>query len=319
MKHITVYGEPGIYAGWPANHGAWQRGDEFLVGFMRGRFERGGVHHVKEPFEKMQARSLDGGETWQLEDPGVSFEAQWDVKVSRVILNEEDIVRLCGVYDHGGENCSLDGGIYLSADFGRTWRGHFNPGLSRGPDEWVTTRTCHLPPLLFITKGVINQFGSDWTECWSYEDGLKFRSIVLKNDVRAAMPAAARLPNGDILVALRRRTFRSECWIDIVRSCDEGLTWSKPSLVGFTGHHNGNPPALINAGGQIVCAYANRDKKEIIASTLTTDGWKEQVIRKGDCTDIGYPRLFQRSDGKLVCVYYWSDAGEEQRIEATIL
>lgn len=40
MEHRTVYAEHGMYAGWPANHGAWQWGDEFLVGFMRGPYKK---------------------------------------------------------------------------------------------------------------------------------------------------------------------------------------------------------------------------------------------------------------------------------------
>jgi hypothetical protein len=77
VEHATVYAAPGIYAGWPANHGAWQKGDELLVGFVRGRhIARGepgdGDHHSVDcnSLQKVQARSLDGasddgGQTWR--------------------------------------------------------------------------------------------------------------------------------------------------------------------------------------------------------------------------------------------------------------
>ena len=39
MNHVIVYYEPGRFAGWPANAGAWNWGDEILVGFTKGYFE----------------------------------------------------------------------------------------------------------------------------------------------------------------------------------------------------------------------------------------------------------------------------------------
>ena len=36
MQHVTVYREPGRYAGWPANYGIWSWGDEVVVAFTAG-------------------------------------------------------------------------------------------------------------------------------------------------------------------------------------------------------------------------------------------------------------------------------------------
>ena len=47
----------------------------------------------------------------------------------------------------------------------------------------------------------------------------------------------------------------------------------------------------------------------------------ETTVVAGGSTyaDLGYPRLFQRADGKVVCIYYWSsESGPEAGIEATI-
>ena len=111
-------------------------------------------------------------------------------------------------------------------------------------------------------------------------------------------------------------------WIDVVFSDDKVLTWSKPHIVGMTGNHNGNPPTLIEYKGVLYCAYANRSKRAICLSQSEDGGetWKlTQLLRKNGDSDIGYPQLFKRSDGQLVCVYYWSDFYEDcQRIEATI-
>src|SRR5205823_14123979 len=72
MKHGIVYQEAGRFGGWPANHGIWSWGDEIVVGFLSGHFvpiERRHAIDESKPKEDWQARSLDGGETWQVEKP----------------------------------------------------------------------------------------------------------------------------------------------------------------------------------------------------------------------------------------------------------
>lgn len=69
MEHITLYREPGRYAGWPANYGIWAWGDEVVVGFTAGYHDSAGGFHARDrsrPFVAMQARSRDGGHTWQV-------------------------------------------------------------------------------------------------------------------------------------------------------------------------------------------------------------------------------------------------------------
>ena len=69
MQHITVYREQGRFAGWPANYGIWSWGDEIVVGFTVGYHKTEGGFHARDrdkPFIAMQARSLDGGLTWQV-------------------------------------------------------------------------------------------------------------------------------------------------------------------------------------------------------------------------------------------------------------
>src|SRR5580698_8852746 len=71
VKHVKVYAEPGRFGGWPANHGIWCWGDEILVGFSAGYYkdlgpERHNIDRTK-PEDHVLARSLDGGETWQIE------------------------------------------------------------------------------------------------------------------------------------------------------------------------------------------------------------------------------------------------------------
>jgi hypothetical protein len=73
VKHVKVYAEPGRFGGWPANHGIWSWGDEILVGFSAGYFKDNGpdrhaIDHSR-PEEHLLARSLDGGQSWSIENP----------------------------------------------------------------------------------------------------------------------------------------------------------------------------------------------------------------------------------------------------------
>src|SRR4051795_13551346 len=73
VRHVVVYAEPGRFGGWPANHGLWSWGNEILVGFSRGYYKDLGAERHNIDRERLEehllARSLDGGETWTIENP----------------------------------------------------------------------------------------------------------------------------------------------------------------------------------------------------------------------------------------------------------
>lgn len=326
MKHISVFEEPGTYAGWPANHGAWQWGNELLVGFIRGKHNIGGMHNVAGPLQKVLARSYNGGDTWLVETPNVDFECH---KEYSLLLPQDTsaIMRVCGRYDHGGEACSQFGGFYSSTDRGKTWSmpTQFR-GIALPSNHKNTSRTCVLDDLVFLSAAPTGTFGADYTLCVRRSDrGFEFLSVVRADNARAVMPAAARIDNR-IVVVLRRRggTRTHGCWIDAVYSEDEGMTWSHPVHVMDTGIFNGNPPALIELDGMLYCAAGYRGEDfgqiKVYRSADRGDTWScSHALREGAASDIGYPRLFKRDDGKLVCVYYWSEYFDEpQRIAATI-
>lgn len=324
IEHITVYADKDTYAGWPANHGAWQWGDEFLVGFMRGPYlSRRATHNITRPFEKVLARSLDGGETWSVEIPDHDFEAM-SINTPPVFDMSQNIIRVCGVYDHGGEECDPRGGFYLSNDRGKSWCGAYSfdglEPLFDGKERHCTARTCVLDNIIFLSVANRRQWSSDCVFCATH-DGEEFhvKSVVCADNIRAVMPAVVRM--GDSIIATIRRRGES-CFIESFISYDNGHTWRPLSIVGSTGKSNGNPPALIESNGVLFCAYGNRDTKTMMLFRSYDQGltWKDEVLRSNSKTDIGYPRLFKRQDGNLVCVYYWSDVGvhNPQHIEATI-
>lgn len=327
-EHHIVYSEKGMYAGWPANHGAWQWGDEMLVGFLRGKYQVKSMHHIAEPFQKMLARSLDGGRTWKLEKPNEDFNCIWEPEPAPSFVLDDVIIRVCGVYDHGGDECYEPGGFYLSRDRGHFWEGPYKfTGLEKEFASGVslnTSRTRVHNGLVYLSRGNPLIWGTDETFCAWY-DGNRFQmsGMVLSDGARAVMPAVAQIGERRIAVMRRRRSGNPNGWIEACASDDGGETWAKLSWVGDTGGRNGNPPALVALNdGRLLCVYGNRDYGSITFSISDDVGetWRSGLVRAGneDHKDIGYPQLLLREDGTPVVIYYWSEVGRRhQHIVAT--
>lgn len=323
-EHGVVFKRSGIYAGWPANHGAWQWRDEFLVGFLTGKYGSKSMHYCHEPFTKHLARSIDGGMTWEHEQAPVDFNGHNPTQ----FLGAPDsaIFRVCGVYDHGGDDCPESGSFYWSSDRGKSWNGPF---LFAGLEEKFaaplhnTSRSCALDDLLFLSNAESARWGTDQVFCARRIDN-KFVVVgdIGHVDGRVVMPSATRI-NNRIVVAARRRSYgRRNGWVDSFVSDDEGKTWEYGGCVGDTGGYNGNPPAIAVVNGKLLCVFANRDEKRICFST-SVDGitWScRESVRDDGKNDIGYPRLFVRNDDRAVCVYYWADAANpQQHIAYTVI
>jgi hypothetical protein len=76
--------------------------------------------------------------------------------------------------------------------------------------------------------------------------------------------------------------------------------------------------------GRLALTYGFRSPPYEIRARLSSDNgqtWGEEIALRTNagCEDLGYPRTVQRADGKIVTLYYISDAKYEERyIEATI-
>ncbi len=155
--------------------------------------------------------------------------------------------------------------------------------------------------------------------------------------VRSVMPSTVRGSQGQLISALRRRHdvqshdtqgadgLVQSCWIDLYQSSDDGYTWEFLSKVADTGEHNGNPPSLVRLDdGRLCVAYGVRRAPFGIRAKLSNDegrSWGDEIALRTDARtwDIGYPRMVQRSDGKLVTIYYYTTAqNPEQHIAASI-
>jgi hypothetical protein len=139
------------------------------------------------------------------------------------------------------------------------------------------------------------------------------------NPYRAVMPSSVRCSDDVLVAAVRRRYVsgpKQDCWIDMCISEDNGNVWSFLSRAAETGVHNGNPPGLAGLkDGRLCLVYGNRNKRQILARISTDQGrnWGNEVVLRDDYqtdahndADLGYPRVVQRGDGKLLAMYYWA-------------
>ena len=326
-RHLKVFYEKGRFAAWPANNGIWQWGDEIVVGFSLGYLappEKQGLHQLDSarPRSNMLARSLDGGKTWSVSEAGYpdgelrGFPTDIAFDVPGFALNAR------------GDKA------YISLDKGRTWTGPFRLPFA---DLHLRARTDYhvLGPkdlMLFLTAQKTNDREGRPFCVRTRTGGKYFNQFAWIGSQPPSgysiMPSSIRMPNGDFLVALRRRDNDpvQHNFIELFRSRDGGLNWQwLANPVKENGASSGNPPSMIRlADGDLCITYANRNKSHTIRAVFSSDNgktWgKEYVLRSGAGEpDIGYSRTVQRQDGKLVTIYYWLDEPRAERyIAATI-
>lgn len=343
-RHVVVYREPGRFAAWPANNGIWKWQDEILVGFTLGHYKASDDSHSVDrdgPTRAVLARSLDGGETWSMEDPE-NFVGDGGTPVPAPkgmdFGNPNLAIRVGGPppYHQTGHT------FFVSDDRGRQWRG---PYLFAGLEKLkLTARTDHLvgasEALLFLSAdqpGVKAGNYQDRAFVARTTDGGRSFAFVSwittePHTTRSVMPSSARISDRELVAALRRRDDSNAVrrnWIDLYASTDNGASWQFRSKVADTDRpeeaHNGNPPALVRLhDGRIVVTYGYRSKPYGIRARISRDAgktWGPEIVLRDDGAswDLGYPRSVQRADGKVVTIYYYTTAAHpEQHIAATI-
>ncbi|MCC6265694.1 MAG: exo-alpha-sialidase [Bryobacterales bacterium] len=341
LKHTEVCRKESRYGGWPANHGGWNWGDEILIGFELGWFrpnpKDGHAIDYDRPAEHVLGRSLDGGETWAVEwndglkpPPGA--------KIADVPSQEggKGLTDCPGGIDFTSPGFALtarmdsvDAGqsrFYYTLDRGKQWDGPFR--IPNFDQPGTAARTDYLingphDMTMFLTAAkrngkegrIIAVRTEDGAKTWRM---LSFVCPEPEGRDYAIMPSSARLPGGAILTAIRYRE-----WIDLYRSDDDGNNWkhvSRPAPK--TG---GNPPSMVRlSDGRIALTYGYRIEPCGIRARLSKDEgetWGDEIVLRDDGGnwDLGYPRTVQRTDGKLVTVYYYNtDTHAERFIGATI-
>lgn len=360
IEHVAVYRKEGRFAGWPANYGIWSWDNEIVLGFTLGYMSNAdGQFHacdMNRPFTTMQARSLDGGKTWDVGPHPARAPGGLALSADEHVAPELGIEHALASGDCINRPQPSPGGIdftapdfalmaaktglrrgvcsffYTSTDRCHTWSGPYE--LPMFGQTGVAARTDYQPLgrkdcLLFLTANKPDGSEGQVICVRTRDGGASFEPVSQINppidgDGWAIMPASVRLPDGDLLVALRCGEPVSgdapwRHWIDLYRSADVGQTWSpvnwNPPSTGI----NGNPPTLnCLPDGRLCLTYGYRDAPQGICARLSEDDgrtWSDEIrLREdGGTPDCGYPRTVVLPDGTIVTAYYYADRFDGER------
>lgn len=339
IKHTNVYSEEGRFAGWPANNGIWNWGDEILVGFVEAAHrETEGFHtYDRETARNKYARSLDGGLTWDIVDAydigqtGQAFdnnlsddEAEDPVNLEEPIedfTNPDFIITWMRDNYHNGPSI-----FYYSNDRGHQWHGPYNfPDLGT---DGIGTRTDYIIDGPKELRTFVNVAKTDGREgrvahLRTNDGGINWELVSWIGDEPEGfdiMPSTIRISETELLTVMRSRDINPQRnFLKAFRSTDNGNSWEEEPNPSFDTGNGGSPPALLRMeDGRLALAYIFRSNfgSRVHLRFSEDDGktWSNEItVRSNDgaTRDVGYPRMVQRADGNLVIIYYWNHAALE--------
>jgi hypothetical protein len=358
MQQVTIYRNPERYAGWPANYGMWNWGNEIVLVFIAGYNGIAEGLHSRDksrPFETMQARSLDGGQTWAVEpfpgktpdNRGLSADEHMNegLRLGEILDDYPSLEPTGNInFTHPdfammsartGLKAGTRSFFYVSYDRCRTWEGRYD--LPMFGQTAVANRTDYVVEnenqcLMMLTVNKPDGDEGRILAVRTVDGGKTFSEVsyvvedINEVDGFMIMPSTLKLENQSLLSAVRCRG-GSSTWVDLYRSDDGAKSWQYMNCpVEFSEvGHNGNPPTVHQLpDGRLVLIYGNRDKPYTIGARLSDDNgvsWSDEITLRegGGNRDIGYPRTVVLPDGTVVTAYYFNEHADGERyIEATI-
>jgi hypothetical protein len=179
--------------------------------------------------------------------------------------------------------------------------------------------------LLFLSGVIAPGEGGRPLVYRSLDDGTDFRflSFVVPRDEPLSggnirmYPRGLVLPSGRILCTVRiDRDWAGDMWTHVYQSEDLGRSWHFLSRV----NDFGAPAApLLLADGRVVMIYANRLRPSIRAVVSEDEGrtWSPEIIVRDDggSWDIGYPRAWEASPGRIGALYYFNTRDDPVQVK----
>lgn len=335
IQHEVVFSEDGKYGGWPANHGIWSWGNEILVGFVEAPYKETapGMHtyDIASSGNKY-ARSLDGGVAWKITDAFEIGQEAWGHDNN--ILPEKAVKPIpltAPIQDLTDPNFILTflrqnnnngpSHFYYSTNKGKSWKGAFvfpnmgTPGIANRTDYIVDGKQTLS---VFVTTAKSNKKEGRVALARTINGGLTWSLvsyITQEHEGFDIMPSSVRLSDSELLTTIRTRLKDGSNLISSYRSTDNGKTWERLKDPAPDTGRGGSPPALTTLkDGRLALGYIHRSeygsRVHVRFSDDKGETWGSEItLRSGDGAnrDVGYPRITQRPDGKLVMVYYWNN------------
>lgn len=340
MKSTLIYYDPHHFAGWPANAGMWNWGNEVLVAFHVGSYlpkKKG--HHIDErkKIRTVLARSMNGGKNWKIE---------LDNPIDEISRKQPIALPEAGIhFSHpdfalkvGTAAVSIHNSTYIvTYDRGHSWQG---PYLLPGAGKNMTARTDYVIEgrsscILVLSKqtsGIPCKALPDRSYAVRTDDGghtWKKLGFVADKSARSALTNTVRMSDGSFICSISRRydvvdaselrpakgrfPLHSNHWIEIRRSTDGGYHWHTLSVLDmpYSIYSQSSVPSCLGRfpDGRLVIHYAFRGENPRMVARLSKDGgksWGEEIVLDDDISDddIGYPKLAMLPFGTALVVYH---------------
>lgn len=300
VRHIEVYRKDGRWAGWPANNGIWSWGDEILVGFTEAQHDDDARFHSRDhTTQRIKfARSLDGGETWSIEDAyekGITGESTVHRLGSKAVEPQESPgginfqhpdFALFFTHQHFHHGPSS---FYYSYDRGRSWNGPFifpdmdTHGMANRTEYFVEGEDSLL---VFLSATRDSPTDRNAAVARTVDGGKTWQRISWIGEENSLMPAAVRLSASEIVCAIRvRHDETGDRRLLVYVSEDNAMSWEKSEIPGIG--NPCNPPALIRLtdGRLFLCYGVRRSPAASMRGRFSSDGgrsWSEEVILRGN-------------------------------------